>query len=102
MRITAIKIYKIFFIILLAIIIIPSVIYVINDHNEKLIIVMDKKVVEAALKCKYEKKCEEDSVTLKNLYELNYLEKVYDPISKELINENSYVDYNTNEFKIVK
>ncbi len=102
MKIKEIKYYKILIIIIIAVLIIPSTIYVINDHNDKLIIVRDKKVIEAANDCKNEKKCTNQTVTLKELYDLKYLDNIYDPITRELINEESYVDFNSNEFKIVK
>ena len=93
---------KLLLIAIFAILIIPSASYVMQEHNEKLTIAINKKIIEIAQKCKYEKKCQNNEVTLEELHNLGYIDKIYDPISKELINEKSYVNFDNNEFKIVK
>ena len=68
---------------------------VITKHNEKLLLVENKYIIEQAKKCFSEKKCNEDNITLKKLYSLNYLEKQVNPVTKEYYNELSYVKKDT-------
>lgn len=88
-------------VIIILLIIIPSCLYVKKNHNDSLWLVINKEVIEAANKCKNEDKCIDSTVTLKFLIDNNYIDKVFDPVTKEIINDSSYVDYQTNEFKIV-
>lgn len=89
-------------IIIVLIIIIPTIWYVNKVHNDDLWLVVNKEVIEAANKCQNDNVCLDKTVTVKFLIDNSYLEKVYDPITKEAINEASYVDYNNNSFEIVK
>lgn len=100
MKQKTINIILITFIIIL--IIIPSIYYVKKSHNDELWLVVNKEVIEAANKCRNENVCNDNIVTLKFLIDNGYLDKEYDPITKEAISTSSYVDFNTNEFKIVK
>lgn len=77
--------------IIILIISIPTVYKVIKTHNEILIEVVEEKIISAAKKCYFEEKCLNDKIYLKDLYELKYLEKVNNPITKEYYNENSYI-----------
>ncbi len=88
-------------IIIILLIIIPTIWYVNKVHNDDLWLVVNKEVVEAADKCKNNNECNDSTVTLDYLISKNYIVKIYDPITKEAINGTSYVDYATNEFKIV-
>ena len=87
--------------IIFIIIVIPTIWYVNKVHNDDLWLVVNKEVIEAANKCKNENVCKENKVTLAFLVSNNYIAKLYDPITKEAINDASYVDFDTNEFKIV-
>ena len=87
--------------IIFIIIVIPTIWYVNKVHNDNLWLVVNKEVIEAADKCKNENVCNENKVTLAFLVSNNYIVKLYDPITKEAINDASYVDFDTNEFKIV-
>lgn len=71
---------------------------VIKNHNEKLILVKEKYIIEKAKDCINDKKCNEEKITLEKLYELNYLEKEVNPVTKEYYNEKSYVLYKNNEY----
>ena len=51
---------------------IPTVINVKKDHDNKLILVTEKRIKEAAKKCFLDNKCEGNSTTLKILYDLYY------------------------------
>lgn len=88
-------------IIFLLLIIIPSYLYVKKTHYDNLWLVINKEVIEAANQCRIEEKCPDDTVTLEYLINNNYLDKIYDPITRELININSYVDFSNNTFNIV-
>ena len=88
-------------IIIILLIIIPTIWYVNKVHNDNLWLVIDKEVIEAADKCKNENVCNDSKVTLEFLVSKNYIAKLYDPITKEAINDASYVDYESNEFKVV-
>ena len=75
--------------------------YVKKEHNANLWKVVNKSVVEAADRCKNESGCKEDTVTVGYLIERGYLDTVVNPITKEIISNDSYVDYRSNEFIIV-
>ena len=80
-------------IIIILLFIVPGIIYINNKHNQNLWLVVEKEVVEAANKCINEDKCS-NRVTLKFLIDNDYLDKVYNPITKEAINDLSYVENN--------
>lgn len=72
---------------------------VINKHNTKLLHVKSEYIIEQAKNCFNEKKCTGTKVTLKTLYELDYLDTQVNPVTKEYYNEEDYVlkegnDYN--------
>lgn len=89
------------FIIVLLLLIIPSFIYVSTEHNKAMWNVINKKVVESAILCKEKKECTTNNITLEELINKKYIDKIYNPVNKELINSSSYVDMNTLEFKVV-
>lgn len=73
----------------------PTFYKVVKDNHEKLYVVTNKLIIEAAEKCYYEGNCENKKITLKELYEKKYLtEKVIDPVSKIVYEESSYVEIN--------
>ena len=71
---------------------------VVSNHNDKLLLVKEKYIIETAKKCKIEKKCNNDTITLKELYDLKYLEKEVNPVTKEYYSEDAYVTLNNNEY----
>ncbi len=71
---------------------------VIKNHNDKLILVKEKYIVESAIKCINEEKCNSDKVTLKELEEKKYIEKLVNPVTKEYYNIDSFVTYENNEY----
>ena len=89
-------------IIVFALIIIPTIIYILNNHYNNMYLVIEKKVKEQAQKCKLDDVCKDNKITLQELVDNKYIDKIYDPKTKELINLSSYIDLETNEFKIVK
>ncbi len=88
-------------IIIILIIGIPTTYKVIKNHNQNLSKVVEDKIIEKAKECYYDKKCLNEKITLKELYDNKYLAKISDPISKEYYNENSYVERKNNKYKFI-
>lgn len=61
-------------------------------HEEKLIYAMQSKIEYYAKRCYLESRCENE-VTLNMLYENGYLEEVYHPVTKELLDPNLKIKY---------
>ena len=74
---------------------------VVNKHNDKLLLVEEKYIIEKAKECKMEKKCNNDNITLKQLYDLKYLEKQVNPVSKEYYSLDAYVTLRNNEYVFI-
>lgn len=80
------------FIIIFLIIAITTGYKVIKDSQGKQDLANEKLIVEKAEKCIYESKCTTNTITLKMLYDLNYLkDKIVNPYDKTIYNEDSYV-----------
>lgn len=77
-----------------------SIYKVIKNHNDKLYYATITKIEEKALLCFNESKCNEE-ITLKQLYELEYIEKTANPVTNEYFNEESLIIIKDNkaEFK---
>ena len=86
---------------ILLIISIPTIYNIIKKHNDRLIMVTEKRIEEAAKDCYLKDICKDNKITLKALYDNNYLEKESNPITKEYYNENSYVKYSNNEYVFI-
>ena len=84
------------------IIAIPTVYKIIKNHNDRLIEVTTKRIKEAAKNCKLDEKCTNNKITLKELYDNEYLEKESNPITKEYYNEDSYVEVIDNFYEFVE
>ena len=80
---------------------IPTVYKVVTTHYEHLYESTYDKIIDSAKKCYYDSVCQEDKITLKMLYENNYLTTVNNPVTKEIYNENSYVKKEDKEFIFV-
>lgn len=74
---------------------------VVKKHQERLILVTEKRILEKAKLCFLENKCTGESTTLKNLYDLSYLEKEANPVTKEYYNENSYIKKEENNYTFI-
>lgn len=83
---------------ILLIISIPTVYNIIKKHNYRLIMVTEKRIEEAAKDCYLKDICKDNKITLKVLYDNNYLKKESNPITKEYYNENSYVLVKNNTY----
>lgn len=75
----------------LLIIMLPTIYKVFINHKNKLYIVVEKEIIEAAEKCWAENKCLTNVITLKELYDLNYLEKQIDPMTKKVYENDSTI-----------
>ena len=83
--------------ILAGIMIIPTIYKIHEEHNRRLLLVVEKEFHYYAKQCFYKDDCG-SIVTLGELYDLKYLEeKLTDPVTKRYYNEDSYVDLEKNE-----
>ena len=88
-------------IIIVALIVGVTTYKVLDEHNSKLREVEEKYIIETAKACLNEKKCEGNTITLQTLYDLDYLEKEADPVTKEYYNSESYIEVNENNYTFV-
>lgn len=65
---------------------------VVDKHNDKLMGVEEKYIIETAKKCLNEKKCSGSKITLQTLYDLEFLDMQANPVTKEYYNPESYVE----------
>lgn len=92
-----------FLLIIIAVLLITSftAYKVITRHNQNIMLVSEKRIVEAAKRCLNEDNCEGNKITLATLYTQKYLEQEINPLTKEIYNDNSYVLVDENKFIIV-
>ncbi len=62
-----------------------------KNHKEKLIYVVDTKIKEAAHYCYLKKECT-GKITLKDLYDKEYLKELVNPVTKEVIDSNLCIE----------
>lgn len=74
---------------------------VIKIHNDKVLLVESKYIIETAKKCLNEKVCNGDIITLKTLYDYGYLETQVNEVTKEYYNEESYVLVKDSEYQFI-
>ena len=80
------------FITIFLIISIPTGYKVIKEGRSKRALANEKLIVEKAEKCIYESKCTTNTITLKMLYDLNYIkDKIVNPYDKTIYSDDSYV-----------
>ena len=65
---------------------------VVDKHNDKLMEVEEKYIIETAEKCLNEKKFSGSKITLQTLYDLEFLDMQANPVTKEYYNPESYVE----------
>ena len=65
---------------------------VVDKHNDKLMEVEEKYIIETAKKCLNEKKCSGSKITLQTLCDLEFLDMQANPVTKEYYNPESYVE----------
>lgn len=72
-----------------------------EERDNKLWLVLKKKVVEKAHDCYLDKKCTNKTVTIDYLIQNEYLTTIINPVTKEIISSTSYVNLENNEFIIL-
>lgn len=77
--------------IILIILLVITMYKIVKNREEKLYKSFYGKIEYAAKKCYLEENCKE-TITLKELYKLKYLEVQYDPVSKEILDENIEIE----------
>lgn len=70
-----------------------------KNHEEKLIYSMESKIAYYAKRCYLEEKCK-DTITLQTLYDNEYIENIYHPVTKELLNSSITIEYDGKNVKI--
>lgn len=78
------------------IVIVSSVLKISEKHNERLLYAMHSKVEYKAKRCYLENNCAGE-ITLKNLYERNYLTEVVNPVTKEILDGSLTINYIDNK-----
>ncbi len=86
---------------LIILISVPTIYKLFKIHDANLNAVVEKLVIETAKECYYTKECTSDKIYLKDLYALNKLERVSNPITKEYYNEESYVLRSGDDFEFI-
>ncbi|MDD4706222.1 MAG: hypothetical protein PHS24_03320 [Bacilli bacterium] len=85
--------YLIYFIIALGtIILFMSAYKAEKNHEEKLILVTNNRIKEAAKECYLKKDCE-NKIKLQDLYDKKYLEEVINPVTKEVMDSKLCLEY---------
>ena len=93
---------KIFIPLIIIVIILGITIYkIIKNREEKLYNALYGEIEYQAKQCFLKKECS-DTTTLKELYTLNYLETKYDPVTKEILDENIEITYKDEKITITK
>lgn len=72
-----------------------------EERDNKLWLVLKKKVVEKAHDCYLDKKCTNKTVTIDYLIQNEYLTTIINPVTKEVISSTSYVNLENNKFIIL-
>ena len=80
---------------------IPTTYKVVKNHQSNLLRSVEAKIINAAKKCYFEEKCTNDKIYLKELYDLKYLDKMSNPITKEFYNEDSFIEVKDNTFSFI-
>ncbi len=65
-------------------------------HNERLLEVTTKAIIDSAKKCYYNNSCVNNRITLNELYDKMGLSTQTNPITKKVYNDQSYVDVKNN------
>ena len=82
-------------------IIIPTIYKIHEEHNNRLLLVVEKEFEYYAKECYLNDECE-NVVTLKELYDLNYLEdRLANPITKKYYDDTSSIHLDTKEIDLI-
>ena len=87
--------------VIIGMILIPTIYKIHENHNEKLLLVVEKEFHYYAKECFLKDECS-NVVTLKELYEKGYMEeKLTNPINKKYYDEESNIHLDTNEINLI-
>lgn len=87
----------------LLLIIVPVFYKIYQNHEKRLLLVSEKRIIEAAIDCYNLNQCENSKITLKELHEKNFLKnQEVHPITHIPYHENSYVEYYENDYHFVE
>lgn len=82
-------------------ILIPTIYKIHENHNNKLLLVVEEEFHYYAKQCYLNDECT-STVTLKDLYDKGYLEdKLTNPINKKYYDEESSINLDTNEINLI-
>lgn len=70
---------------------IPTYFNVRKDHEEKMLNVVNKRIIEATKKCYLDGKCNTNYITLQDLYDNGYLKKQVNPLTKKYYDSSSKI-----------
>ena len=87
---------------IIVVITIPTLIKVQANYKEKMYASTISTIETAATKCVNDGLCMEDEITLKELYDNKYLDRVVNPTNKEYFKDSSYLIKIEDEFEFVE
>ena len=67
-------------------------------HEERLVLVTEKRITEGATNCYWDDVCKDSYVTLGELIELGYAKEEVNPITKMYYSHNSYIEKDGNTY----
>lgn len=67
-----------------------------QNHRDKEYLVLYNRIKEKAKECYQKEECSGE-ISLKDLYDKKYLETLYDPISKEKLDDNMCIKFENNK-----
>ena len=95
------KVFGLAIAIIAGMIIIPTIYKIHEEHNNRLLLVVEKEFEYYAKECYLNDECE-SVVTLKDLYDLNYLEdRLANPITKKYYDDTSSINLDTKEVNLI-
>lgn len=96
------KIITLTLFIIAGMVIVPTIYKIYKEHNNNLVLVVEKEFTYYAKKCYNEDKCQNKTIYLKELYENKYLEeRLTNPLNKKYYKEDSYINLETQEIKLI-
>lgn len=91
-KISRFSIYLITILLLITLIITATTIELNRQHEQKLIYAMETKIEYYAKRCYIEKNCNGE-ISIQDLYDRNYLTQVIHPVTKEVIDSTTKIEY---------
>ena len=96
------KVIGLTIIVIIGMILFPTIYKIVIRHNTNLIKVVENEFSYQAKNCYNDKKCLNKKVYLKELYENKYIEsKLTNPINKKYYSEESFIDLESGEIKLI-